>query len=239
MIHIGTSGWHYKHWEGSFYPPGMPKKEYLNYYMKEFSTVEINNSFYQMPKESTLRNWRKTVPPKFVFAVKASRYITHVKKLKNPSKGAGNFLNVIEHLGVKLGPILFQLPPGWKCNRERLKEFLEYLPQKYRYAFEFRNADWFHTEVVDLLRQHHCAFCIYDLDRHLSPLEVTTDFVYIRLHGPGKAYQGSYDENALKEWAQKIMVWKKEKKDIYCYFDNDQAGYAVQNAIKLKQMIEK
>ncbi len=238
MVYIGTSGWHYKHWVGPFYPPKTPAKAYLDIYRERFSTVEINNSFYHLPKPETLRDWAARTPGDFVFAVKASRYITHVKKLKNPDRGIKKFLGVVRSLGPKLGPILFQLPPGWRCNTERLAAFLDALPSGHRYTFEFRNPDWHNAEVYDLLKRHNAAFCIFDLKRILSPKEVTADFVYIRLHGPGDAYQGSYGQSALAGWAGAFKAWQRQGKDTYCYFDNDQDGYAGLNAVQLKKMFE-
>jgi uncharacterized protein YecE (DUF72 family) len=237
MIYIGTSGWHYQHWKGNFYPKDIKNTDYLDHYLKTFDTVEINNSFYRLPDVGTLENWREKTPNHFIFSVKASRYITHIKKLKDPEKGVDNFLQVVKHLKKKLGPVLFQLPPGWKRNPQRLQQFLEYLPSGYRYTFEFRNKDWFTEEIDHLLQAHNCAFCIYDLKRSTSPEKVTADFVYIRLHGPGNAYEGSYSRKTLQKWAKKIQQWQQARKDVYCYFDNDQSGYAPNNALLLKQLL--
>lgn len=233
-IFIGTSGWHYKHWKGAFYPEKVKETEQLDYYRTMFNTVEINNSFYRLPTAKTFDDWRKATPRKFVFAVKASRYITHMKKLKGKGSGFSKFFNRAEKLKGKLGPILFQLPPKWNVNTERLSEFLSTLPKGHRYAFEFRNHTWYDDDVYQLLKKHKCAFCIYELGHHLSPFEVTADFVYVRLHGPGNRYQGSYTDTALKKWARQCREWQK-KKDVYVYFDNDQAGFAAFNALRLLQ----
>ena len=238
LIHIGTSGWHYQHWKGPFYPEDLRKREFLNYYADRFHTVEINNSFYQLPKEKTLIRWHNNVPSGFAFAVKASRYITHMKKLKDPEEPVSNFLGRMEKLGDKLGPILFQLPPNWSLNHQRLRAFLEVLPTGFRYAFEFRDPTWFHTKVYDALGEHGASFCVYDFDRRLSPKEVTAEFIYIRLHGPGRPYQGQYETMVLEEWAGDFSVWAREGKEIYCYFDNDEAGYAAQDALRLKAMFK-
>jgi uncharacterized protein YecE (DUF72 family) len=238
LIHVGTSGWHYKHWQGPFYPDDIPKSDFLDYYADRFHTVEINNSFYRLPEEETLIRWRNTVPSKFVFAVKASRYITHMKKLKDPQEPVSNFLGRIDELGDRLGPILFQLPPNWKLNPQRLQAFLQVLPTDFRYAFEFRDPSWFHGSVYDALGEHGTSFCIYDFDGRLSPREVTAEFIYIRLHGPSGPYQGQYETTVLEEWASHFSVWAGEGKEIYCYFDNDEAGYAVQDALRLKAMFE-
>jgi len=238
-VHIGTSGWHYGHWDGPFYPDGMAKKDYLSYYARHFHTAEVNNTFYQVPPTKTFEHWKKTVPLHFLFAVKASRYITHMKKLKDPEKPVSKFLKRVEVLGDKLGPVLFQLPPRWRVNAERLETFLEILPSGFRYAFEFRDPSWFHPRVLELLKEKKAAFCIYDFDRHQSPKEVTAEFVYIRLHGPEGPYKGKYDSTALSGWAGAISSWARGKREIYCYFDNDQSGYAPQDAQALNQMLAK
>jgi uncharacterized protein YecE (DUF72 family) len=238
-IHIGTSGWHYSHWKGQFYPENLTHKDFLKYYADHFQTAEINNTFYQVPQKNTLKQWKETVPERFILAVKASRYITHMKKLKDPKQPVAKFLKQIEVLGEKLGPILFQLPPRWKLNLGRLESFLEILPKDYRYTFEFRDPSWFHPQVYEMLSQYKAAFCIYDLNYRLSPKEVTADFVYIRLHGPDGPYQGQYDIHTLSGWAGAFVAWSKQKKEIYCYFDNDQAGFAAQDALRLQEMIDK
>ncbi len=239
LIHIGTSGWHYDHWQGPFYPKGLAGEEMLGFYAERFRAVEINNSFYQLPSAETLAAWRGSVPEGFVFAVKASRYITHMKKLKDPAEPVGNFLERIGALGERLGPVLFQLPPKWRCNTERLRRFLEQLPGRFRYTFEFRDASWFRKEVLDLLREANAAFCIYQLAGVLSPREVTADFVYVRLHGPGAAYQGCYDVGTLSGWAGAVTAWARQGREIYCFFDNDQRGYAARNAMKLQDLLTK
>jgi len=236
-IYIGTSGWQYKHWKGTFYPADLKQDAHFPYYLKSFNTVEINNSFYHLPESSVFKKWRISTPGDFVYAVKGSRYITHMKKLKDCKDALLLFLKNSSALKEKRGPILFQLPPGWKLNIDRLKEFLQMLPKRQRFTFEFRNTTWYDERVYDLLRRFNCAFCIYELDGHRNPEVVTSDFVYIRLHGPGKKYQGSYTTETLKKWAKKIEVWRKERKDVYVYFDNDQNGYAAFNAEKLIRII--
>lgn len=237
-IYIATSGWHYAHWIGPFYPAGLSKSRLLEHYIKHFNSVELNNSFYRLPETETFERWRELVPPDFIFSVKASRLITHSKKLKDPVAPLNNLLERAGALGEKLGPILFQLPPGWRLNAERLRGFLEALPEGRRYAFEFRNPSWFDKAVYDLLKEHHCAFCIYEFDYLLSPREVTTDFVYIRLHGPTGKYRGQYTDEVLSDWAGFVKGRAKESLDVYCYFDNDEAGYAALDAMRLKSMVE-
>ena len=236
-IHIGTSGWHYDHWKGPFYPEVMSAGEMLAFYADRLETVEINNSFYQLPEEKTLSEWRHTVPEGFVFAAKASRYITHMKKLKDPAKPVSTFVRRLEVLGDKLGPILYQLPPRWKLNLERLRSFLHALPVGHGYAFEFRDPSWFQNEVYEVLSDKNAAFCIYELAGQLSPKKVTADFVYVRLHGPGDAYEGDYDAQTLAGWAGAFSTWAGKGLQVYCYFDNDQSGYAVRNALSLRDML--
>jgi uncharacterized protein YecE (DUF72 family) len=236
-IHIGTSGWHYDHWLGPFYPEHTAKADFLAFYQQHFRTVEINNSFYHLPAEKTLGDWRDKAPRGFIFAVKASRYITHMKKLKAPEQSVKLFFDRVAILENRLGPILFQLPPHWHCNPERLQEFLRDLPAGYRYTFEFRDQSWHTPEIYKLLNNHGAAFCIYEFGEVLSPREVTAAFIYIRLHGPEGPYQGSYDTKTLTEWAGAISAWVSQGKDVYCYFDNDQAGYAAQNALTLNAML--
>lgn len=238
-IHIGTSGWHYEHWVGPFYPPDATKEGFLSYYARHFRTVEINSSFYRLPRRKTFEQWRDTVAPDFLFSVKANRFITHMKKLKEPEKTLSAFMERIEGLKNKLGPILFQLPPHWERDLERLEYFLASLPKGYRYAFEFRDPSWFHSQVYEALTKHGAAFCIFELAGLHSPKEVTAGFVYIRLHGPGDAYAGCYSREALAEWGNTVCQWAKEGKDIYCYLDNDEAGYAAQNAQQLQELVRR
>ena len=236
-IHIGTSGWSYDSWSGPFYPPDLPSGERLFWYARQLGTVEINNSFYRLPEAHTLDQWRETVPDDFIFSAKASRFITHMKKLKEPSATLPPFMERIAGLGLKLGPILFQLPGRWHLNLDRLLAFLQALDDRFRYTVEFRDPDWFDDRVYAALAAHQVAWCIYDLNRTLSPLEVTTDFVYIRLHGPDGPYCGSYDDRALSAWAERLGHWQAEGKQVYCYFDNDQQGHAPRNALRLQRML--
>ena len=235
-IRIGTSGWSYDHWSGPFYPADLSHGDWLAYYAHRFDTVEINNSFYRLPSEHTLAQWRDTVADDFRFAVKASRYITHMKKLNDADETVPPFLERVRTLGATLGPVLFQLPPRWRCNSERLAGFLERLPDGPRYAFEFRDTSWFDSPVLEVLQRFNAAFCIYELAGTCSPHAVTADFVYIRLHGPGEAYQGSYPDRTLREWADRLRGWRDDGLDVYCYFDNDEAGYAAANAARLREL---
>ncbi|SEL28802.1 DUF72 domain-containing protein [Parapedobacter koreensis] len=235
-IHIGTSGWSYKHWKATFYPEGLKDSGQLSYYAQLFDTVELNSSFYRLPIERTFHNWKATAPDKFLFAVKANRYITHVKKLHEVKEYTVGFVQRASILGKKLGPVLFQLPPFLKEDAHLLASFLAELPKGPRYTFEFRNPSWYHQNVYEILERHNCAFCIYELAGHLSPIVITADFAYIRLHGPQGKYQGKYSDGTLSEWAAHCRTWQEAGIDVFCYFDNDQHANAPANAQTLKAM---
>jgi uncharacterized protein YecE (DUF72 family) len=238
-FYIGTSGWHYKHWLGGvFYPPGVVGAAMFQFYAQHFDTVEINNSFYRLPTASTFDNWRESAPRNFLFAVKASRFITHMKKLKEPENSSAKFFLVADRLEKKLGPILFQLPPRWKLNVERLASFIESLPPKHKYAFEFRDESWLVPEVYRLLRKHNVAFCIHDFADMKIPNEITAKFAYVRFHGPTSAkYWGEYSQSQLEGWAGEMARWPVSA--VYAYFNNDPGGAAVRNALTLKTLVSK
>lgn len=239
-VHIGTSGWNYKHWFGRFYPEHLPQDEMLSFYARHFDTVEINNTFYQLPKIKTFTNWRKSVPKNFLFALKASRFITHMKKLKAPKTSSKKLFNRMQRLKETLGPILFQLPPGWARNDERLARFLESLPARHRYVFEFRDTSWLTQDIYDLLKASNAAFCIHDFRGERTPKEITADFTYVRMHGPSKAaYSGSYSPEVLEQLANQIREWQEKLKDIYVYFNNDAEANAIKNALQLRQLCER
>lgn len=237
-IYIGTSGWSYEHWKGPFYPEDLATKDLLNFYIQQLKTVEINRTFYSLPDRDVFSRYAKTVPSSFIFAVKASRFITHVKRLKNPKLSLKRLFSRIQPLGRHLGPILFQLPPHWKVNKKRLQSFLEALPKKYRFAFEFRDESWLTKEIFDLLKKRRAAFCIYELGHVETPCIETADFIYVRLHGPKEAYAGSYSLAALKKWARYFRKEAKKGRDVYCYFDNDEAGYAAMNAKIMLELLK-
>ena len=238
-LRIGTSGWHYKHWLGRYYPEDLKPAGMLAWYLRDFDTVELNNTFYYLPKETSFDTWRAATPAKFQFAVKGSRFITHMIKLKDAARGLTNFLPRAERLGRKLGPILWQLPPGWNVNVERLEEFLEALPRGHRYAFELRNQSWMTDTVYELLRKYDAAFCIYELAGYHSPFEITASWTYVRLHGPTTSkYAGSYSDAQMEAWAKRIDDWRATMKAVYVYFDNDDSAYAVDNALTLKKLTE-
>lgn len=237
QIRIGTSGWHYGHWRNVFYPPSMPPDLYLRTYAAEFCTVEINNSFYQLPSDRALRAWAAATPPGFVFALKGSSYITHRKKLKDPEITLPRFTGLFPVLGEKLGPVLFQLPPRFKLNLERLERFLDALPAERLYAFEFRDASWFVEPVRRLLTERGVAFCMFDRTGLVTPAWVTARFVYLRLHGASPLSMGRYSDADLDAYAKRIRAWVADARDVYCYFNNDPLGNAIFNARTLKQML--
>jgi uncharacterized protein YecE (DUF72 family) len=236
-VRIGTSGWHYGHWIGPFYPKGTRKTDLLKVYAESFDTAEINNTFYSLPSEATVKSWAADTPAGFRFAVKASRYLTHMRKLKEPKASSEKLFQAIAPLGRKLGPVLLQLPPNWKPNPERLDEALAAMP-KGRYAVELRDERWLIDEVFQVLERHRAALCLYDYAGRRSTERVTGDFVYLRLHGPNEeAYTGSYSGQALAARAREVAGWRDDGLDVFVYFDNDEAGHAALNARDLKDKL--
>jgi len=239
-VHIGTSGWTYDGWRGPFYPQNVPKKNWLAWYATQFSTTEINGSFYRTPSLEAVRGWRAQTPKNFCFAWKASRFITHWKRLSDKSDNSIALMATrLKVLGPKLGPVLFQLPPQFKPDRERLAAFLKMLPQRYAYAFEFRDPGWYEEPVLDLLRDHDVALCLSDHHDAPSPRVVTAAHVYVRGHGPGGRYKGHYSEKTLRAWAADIRKWKRQRRDVYCYFDNDQKSAAPKDAARLIDLVKR
>jgi uncharacterized protein YecE (DUF72 family) len=236
-VHIGTSGWHYMPWRGPFYPETMKPKDFLSFYVTRFATAELNNPFYRLPTEAAVQCWRDTTPDTFLFAWKASRYITHMLKLKNAQNGLDVMFSRAEELGPKLGPILFQLPPSLKVNRERLADFLKILPAGHRYTFEFRHSSWYEPRILDLLREHDASLCLSDHAAAPAPWEVTASFVYVRGHGPSGRYWGSYSDETLAKWAEDIGRWREEGRAVFCYFDNDIKSAAPEDARRLVDLI--
>ena len=236
--YVGTSGWHYDHWRGKFYPGELSKPKWLQFYAQSFSTVELNNSFYHLPSEKAFVNWRDSAPENFAFAVKVSRLITHLKKLKNVEEPFQNFLSRAKLLGNALGPLLYQLPPNLHRDDYRLEAFISLLPGDLNHVFEFRHESWFHREVFNLLRRHNIGFCVYDMPDFTTPIETTADFAYIRFHGSLSLYGGCYSDEELGDWARKILGLSKEIAAVFVYFNNDAEGFAVRNALTLRQMLD-
>jgi uncharacterized protein YecE (DUF72 family) len=237
QIHVGTSGWSYAHWRGVFYPEDLSERAMLAYYARQLHSVEVNSTFYHLPAAASLADWCAAVPDNFLFSVKASRYVTHMKKLGQPEVGMHNFLERVRLLGARLGPVLLQLPPHWHFDAGRLEQFLASLDNRLRYAFELRDHSWLNPRCYALLREHGTALCLYELDGFQSPRELTAGFVYVRLHGPDGPYRGDYPDAALRHWASACGAWRDQGRDVFVYFDNDQAGYAVNNALRLQALV--
>ncbi|OQX53833.1 MAG: hypothetical protein B5M48_02410 [Candidatus Omnitrophica bacterium 4484_213] len=232
---VGTSGWYYEHWAERFYPADILKSELLPYFSRYFSTVELNNSFYHLPTIQSFKNWYKKTPPDFIFSVKASRTITHYKKLVNIEGSLEVFLSRVILLKEKLGPILYQLPPSLKKDINLLKSFLANLPKTLRQTIEFRDSSWLDKETFSLLSKFNIAHCIISMEGFPLCLETTADFVYIRMHGA--RYTTSYSEKDLKKWAGYIKDFLQKGLDVYIYFNNDYNAYAIENAKRIKELL--
>jgi len=235
--YIGTSGWHYEHWRGLFYTEKLAKPKWLEFYAQHFNTVELNNSFYHLPSEKAFVNWRQSSSRGFVFAVKVSRFITHIKRLKNVEEPLQNFLSRANFLQDKLGPLLYQLPPGIKRNDETLESFLSILPRQYCHVFEFRHESWIDDGVFDILKRYNAGLCIFDMPDFTCPVVATADFAYVRFHGSTGLYWSCYSDEELADWAKRIAELGKNVKVVYIYFNNDAGAYAVRNAKTLAQFL--
>ena len=238
---VGTSGWHYKHWLGDFYPRDLARSDWLQYYSQHFDTVELNNSFYRQPTVAAWDAWRETAPSGFMFAVKAHRFVTHIKRLDEPVRALEKVIAGADRLGPRLGPILYQLPPTMDRSEEngrRLDEFLELLSPDHRHAIEFRHDSWLVDETFASLRRANVAICLHDLTGGAAPQRSTADLAYVRLHGPGERYSGNYTDPALAAWANRITDLARECTDAFVYFNNDLAGHAPRNATTLRTMLK-
>jgi uncharacterized protein YecE (DUF72 family) len=241
---IGTSGWTYASWKGIFYPADLPSRRYLEFYSREFSTTEVNYSFYHLPRPGTYEKWAAQVPAPFIFALKASRFITHVKRLADVNEAWATFVQNALSLGPHLGPVLLQFPPSFRPDRRKLAAFLkraqEPAPKSHsvRLAFEFRHESWFTEEVYALLRRHNAALCIADSPRYPRRNEVTADFVYVRFHGRTDLVASKYTEAELGEEAKRIKRYLRDGLDVYVYFNNDALGHAVANARTLQRLAQ-
>ncbi len=237
-LRVGTSGWIYRHWRGPFYPPDLPQAGWFAHYSRTFDTVEVNNSFYRLPSAQVFAAWRRQAPPGFLYAIKASRFLTHMKKLKDPAEALERMLDRAAELGPRLGPILYQLPPRWHCDPDRLARFLAVLPPGLMHTVEFRDASWYTDEVRRLLEGAGAAFCIHDLRGLPCPLWVTGPFVYVRFHGPTQvAYAARYPDRQMQAWAGRIQGLIDSGLDVYAYFNNDDRAYAVENALQLRTLV--
>jgi len=234
--YIGTSGWHYEHWRGDFYPRDLPKTRWLEFYARQFNTVELNNSFYRLPTENAFANWENATPSDFIFAVKVSRFITHIKRLKDTSEALEKFLSRARLLGNKLGPLLYQLPSNMKNDAVRLEDFLKILPDGLRHVFEFRHDSWFDDKTYALLRRYGAGLCLYDMPDFTTPVLATANFAYVRFHGSRALYSSGYTDRELESWAENIK--KLKISTVYVYFNNDAGGFAVPNAQMLRGLLE-
>ncbi|GMT48296.1 MAG: hypothetical protein IEMM0007_1862 [bacterium] len=237
-VKIGCSGFMYDHWRGVFYPEGLPKKNWFQYYTGVFDTVELNVTFYRLPKRESFAGWYKKSPEGFSFSIKGSRYITHVRRIKEPEEALERFFDVAVDLRDKLSVVLWQFPPGFGLDLNRLENFL-FMLRKYRvrHAFEFRHQGWIVPEVTELLRDEGHAFCMADWPEFINELPVTADFVYMRRHGHGGRYNSCYSLDELRKDAGRIKGYLKQGLDVYMYFNNDAFGYAPKNAVELKELL--
>ncbi len=229
-VHIGTSGWHYDDWSGHLYPTSLPRRSWLEHYAGYFETVEINNAFYRLPEVSTFERWRDATPNDFVFAVKASRYLTHVKRLHDPSEPVARLMERARHLGPKLGPVLVQLPANLSADPAALRGLLDAFPPGARVAFEPRHMSWHTDEVAAILSEHDAALCLTDTAGRLSPIARTATWGYVRFHEGRAAPHPCYGRRALKTWAVRLARLWTEAEDVYVYFNNDRGGCAVRDA---------
>lgn len=236
-IHLGTSGYVYKHWKHLFYPDRLPASRWLPYYAQVFSTVELNATFYRLPTAQAVDGWREQVPAGFRFACKGSRFLTHMKRLTEVGEGLERFYGVVLRLGRKLGPVLWQLPPHMKKpDPARLDRFLSHLPRDVRHVFEFRDAAWYHPEVLAVLDAHRTALCEHDLVPEPVP-RPTGGFRYLRFHGAGSRYAGRYGRAALRPVARDLRDWRARGHTAWVYFNNDLHGHALLDAFDLAELL--
>ena len=248
-VRIGCSGWNYRDWRGRFYPPGLPQRSWLSFYAQTFDSVELNNSFYRLPEAETFSAWRDGAPEGFCFAVKASRFLTHLKRLRDPEEPVQRLFERASRLGPTLGPVLYQLPGSFRRDVARLAHLLEILPARFRdsrgtrrslpirHVFEFRDPSWYHPDVFELLDRAGAALCLHDRVGSEIRDPVVGPFTYVRFHGSSGNYHGSYDTEALDRWADRFREMARAGRDVYAYFNNDPEATAVRNAKTLNQRL--
>ena len=237
--YIGTSGWHYEHWRNRFYPEQLTKAKWLEFYATHFATVELNNSFYHLPSETAFANWRDSSPANFIFAVKVSRFITHIKRLKNTEEAVDKFITRAKILDQKLGPLLYQLPPNMHRNDDLLESFLSTLPQGMKHVFEFRHQSWLEEKVFDILRKYNMGLCVFDMPSISCPLTATADFAYVRFHGSTGLYFSCYSDEELADWVKRLADLASNLKALYIYFNNDAEAFAIRNALTLGNYLQR
>jgi len=236
-VRIGCSGWNYKHWRELFYPEGLPQRRWFEFYAEHFDTVEINNSFYRLPKADTFEKWRDQAPPGFCYAVKANRFLTQAKKLKDCAEPLTRMMAPFRALGGRLGPILYQLPPRFRINLERLDEFLMLVSKDVTNVFEFRDKSWYCEETFALLDRHGASFCVHDMPGSASERRAVGPIAYVRFHGCGGKYWGRYSDKALLGWTDWIVEQARSGRPVWCYFNNDIDAHAIHDARTLRAMV--
>ena len=238
-VHVGCSGWNYAAWRELFYPKGLPANRWLEHYAKHFKTVEVNSTFYRLAKPDAVARWVTQVPDDFVFSVKASRYLTHIKRLGNIGPYIARFYEGIEPLveAERLGPVLWQLPPNLKRDDERLASALRELPPG-RHCIEFREPSWFTAEVYALLRERNVALVIGDRPEiaDFQTHEMTADWTYVRFHYGRRGRRGNYSETELESWMKRVTAWRRDR-EVFLYFNNDWEGFSIQNALWMAKRI--
>jgi uncharacterized protein YecE (DUF72 family) len=239
QVRVGTSGWEYRHWVGSFYPRDLPRESRLAFYAERFDTVELNNSFYQLPEADVFAAWGRRVPDGFAFAVKASRYLTHVRRLRDPHEPLDRLWSRARRLGDRLGPMLYQLPPRWRPNYERLAGFLEAIPHARPQAVEVRDRRWYGSRLAALLTDAAVGLCLHDMAGSAPPPERVGPVVYVRFHGSGARYGGAYSSQRLTAWAERMTGWADEGWPVWAYFNNDIGGHAVRDADRLRTLLRR
>ncbi|MGH7763438.1 MAG: DUF72 domain-containing protein [Candidatus Dormibacteraceae bacterium] len=238
MLYVGTSGWQYPHWKRAFYPDRLPQREWLRYFAQHFQTVEVNNTFYNLPERSVFERWKAHTPPDFIFALKMSRYLTHLKHLRDPDEPVHRFMERANALGPKLGPVLLQLPPSFKVDVDRLDETLNVMSAAVRVAVEFRDASWFTEETRHVLTRHGAALCIADSPRRSQQHWRTADWGFVRFHEGRGGRAPGYDRDVLRAWISRIAAMWTPNEEVFVYFNNDTAAYAIKDATLFAQMAE-
>jgi uncharacterized protein YecE (DUF72 family) len=238
QIRVGCSGWQYRHWRGDLYPAELPTSRWFAHYSQTFDTVEINNSFYRLPEAETFAKWRDQAPSGFLYAVKASRFLTHMKKLKDPDEPLTRFFGRAQHLRSTLGPVLYQLPPRWPVDLPRFAAFLSALPRQYSHAVEFREPSWYDDRVFALLEEHRVALCLHDMQGSATERLAIGPFVYVRFHFGTTRYGGRYDDRRLDDWAEWLAERIRRGLSVFTYFNNDVGGHAPRDAVRLRTRLK-
>lgn len=237
-VRIGTSGWEYRDWKGRFYPSDLPKDRWLEFYAERFDCVELNASFYRLPAAEVFAGWKRRAPAGFVFAVKASRYLTHIRRLREPTEPLERLWSRARALEDRLGPVLYQLPPRWRPNPERLASFLAALPESPQ-VLEFRDAAWYRPDILAMVDEAEVAVCLHDMPGSSPPARRVGPLVYVRFHGAGAKYAGRYSSQRLSAWAGRMAAWASDGWPVWAFFNNDIGGQAVVDAARLRAMVER